>query len=138
MPNMVILSPDIVAFRLDRMRFEAAVEAHFGADAKLVPRADETSPYDVVAQITRPGQPFFQVFRFRKNDGLVTDGTPEQAVEVALWARSLLPDDPDGRIWMVDEGYNGHVELAPGMTAEAIRTSWVDHAESAPDDQPRG
>jgi hypothetical protein len=138
MPEMVILSPDVQTLDLDRARFETAVEEYFGTSAKFSHLTDAESPYDVVARIERPGEPSFQVFRFRTDAALATDGTPEQAAEVALWVRSLLQDDPGGRIWLVDEGYNGHVQLEPGMTAEAIRANWVDHAEIAPDDQPRG
>jgi hypothetical protein len=47
-----------------------------------------------------------------------TDGTGERVTEVALWIRSLLPNDPGVRIWLVDQGYNGYVELIPGMSGE--------------------
>jgi hypothetical protein len=59
-----------------------------------------------------------------------TDGTGERVTEVALWIRSLLPNDPGVRIWFVDQGYNGYVELIPGMSGEDIKSGWVDHAES--------
>lgn len=57
-----------------------------------------------------------------------TDGTPEQVAEVAIWARSLVPDDPGGRVWLVDQGYSGHVDLVPGMTADDVKTGWIDHS----------
>jgi hypothetical protein len=41
-----------------------------------------------------------------------------------------------GRVWAVDEAYNGHVELTPGMTADDIKAGWVDHAENPPEELP--
>jgi hypothetical protein len=37
------------------------------------------------------------------------------------------------RIWLVDEMYNGHAELVPGMTVEELDAAWVDHSEHPPD-----
>lgn len=34
------------------------------------------------------------------------------------------------RIWLVEQGYSGHAELIPGMTAEQLKAAWVDHSES--------
>jgi hypothetical protein len=134
MPNFIILSPDADGFDLSRQRFEESVVAAFGAEVtSLVQRAGDESSVDVAARIDRPDEPAFQIFHFRTRDGISTDGTAEQAIEVMLWARSVLPDNPPGRIWAVDEAYNGHVELNPGMTADDVRSGWVDHAESSPD-----
>ncbi len=55
------------------------------------------------------------------------EGTEDQEIEVALWVRSLLPEEPGGRIWMVDQGFSGHVELESGSTAGDLRAGWVDH-----------
>lgn len=130
MPNVVIGSPNSGVFDLDRRRFEEEVAARFGRHAVLVPSRNSESPVDVTAQVNRPSESEFQIFHFRKNDGISTDGTPEQALEVMRWIRSILPDDPGGAIWAIDEMYNGHVELRPNMSAEDIKTGWVDHAES--------
>lgn len=123
MPNMVVLSPDNV-FHLDRERFKSEALARFGEQIVLTEQ-------DTV-QIDRSTEPFFQIF-YLGEEAISTDGTPEQAAEVALWVRSLLPDDPGGRIWMVDQGYSGHVELAPGMTVDDIKTGWVEHDENSPE-----
>lgn len=134
MPNIIILSPDADGFDLTKEHFEKSVVDGFGAQVTaLVPRAGDESPVDVAARIDRPGEPAFQIFHFRTRDGISTDGTDEQAIEVMLWARSILPDDPGGRIWAVDEAYNGHVELSSGMTKEDIEAGWVDHAVNPPE-----
>ncbi|MGW6196961.1 hypothetical protein ACWF0M_12515 [Kribbella sp. NPDC055110] len=134
MPNIIILSPDSAAFDLAKERFEESVVAGFGSQAtSLVERAGDESPVDVAARIDRPDEPAFQIFHFRTRDGISTDGTADQAIEVMLWMRSVLPEDPGGRIWAVDEAYNGHVELTPGMTADDIKSGWVDHAENPPE-----
>jgi hypothetical protein len=134
MPNMIILSPDVDGFDLARESFEEAVVASFGAEVtSLVHRSGEESAVDVAARIDRPGEPAFQIFHFRTRDGISTDGTGDQAVEVMLWVRSVLPDDPGGRIWAVDEAYNGHVELIPGMSKEDVSSGWIDHATTPPE-----
>lgn len=130
MPNILIGSPTPGVFNLDRSEFEEAVTAKFGHEAALVASRDSESPVDVTAQVSRPSESEFQIFHFRKNDGISTDGTPEQALEVMQWIRSILPDDPGGAIWAIDEMYNGHVELSPNMSAEDIKSGWIDHAES--------
>lgn len=121
MPNMVVLSPDDV-LRLERERFRTEALAEFGSSTVVTEQ-------DTV-QINRPTEPFFQIF-YLGEEAVSTDGTPEQAIEVAMWVRSLLPDDPGGRIWMVDQGFSGHVELTPGMTADDVKANWVEHDPSA-------
>lgn len=121
------LSPDLV-FHVSRDVFEREVKLRFGDDVELIPSPDDF-PDDVTALVQRAGEPLFQVFHDRDGESMSTDGTDDQAAEVALWIRSLLPDDPLGRIWMTDEGLNGHVELVPGMTVEDLRSGWVDHED---------
>ncbi|WP_328990390.1 hypothetical protein OG394_29470 [Kribbella sp. NBC_01245] len=134
MPNIIILSPDADGFDLAKEHFETAVVDGFGAQVtSLVPEVPDESPVDIAARIDRPGEPAFQIFHFRARDGIYTDGTDEQAIEVMLWARSILPEEPGGRIWAVDEAYNGHVELRSGMTKEDIEAGWVDHADNPPE-----
>jgi hypothetical protein len=130
MHNVVIGSPTPGVFDVDRSRFEQAIICRFGAQAELVQSRDSESPIDVTAQVNRTGESDFQIFHFRKNDGISTDGTPEQALEVMRWIRSILPDDPGGAIWAIDEMYNGHVELNPNISEDDIKSGWVDHAES--------
>ena len=134
MPNMIIVSPDPVGFALDRCRFEEAAIDRFSDQVKVIPEPPGwKSPVDVTASISRQGEPEFQIFHFQNGDMISTDGTTEQAVEVALWVRSLLPDDPGVRIWFVDQGYTGHAELVPGMTEDDIKAGWVEHDEFPPE-----
>ncbi len=55
----------------------------------------------------------------------VESGDVEVADTVA-WIRSLLPDDFP-RVIACDGGWNGHVELTPGITAEQVMSGWIDH-----------
>lgn len=129
--QMVICSPD-QALQVEREVFEEQARARFPEGVVLA--IDDTArPMDVAVQIERAGEPEFQILRSREGEVIFTDGTPEQAAEVALWIRSLLPDDPGGRIWLVDEGYSGHVELVPGMTADDVKAGWVEHDDSSAD-----
>jgi hypothetical protein len=116
MPNMIVVSPDPAGFALGRQCFEEAVVDRFKDQVKLIPEP-----------------PGFQIFHFHDGDMISTDGTTEQAVEVALWVRSLLPDDLGVRVWFVDQGYTGHAELVPGMTEGDIKTGWVEHDEFPPE-----
>ncbi len=126
--QMAICSPDQV-FHIDRLGFEEGARARF-PDGVVVGIDDQERPMDVAVQIDRAGEPEYQILRSREGEVVFTDGTPEQAAEVALWIRSLLPDDPGGRIWMVDQGYSGHVELVPGMTVDDVKAGWVEHDNS--------
>jgi hypothetical protein len=134
MPNMDVVSPDPAGFALDRQCFEEAAVDKFIDQVRLIPEpANELSPVDVTASISRQGEPEFQIFHFQNGDMISTDGTTEQAVEVALWVRSLLPDDPGVRIGLVDEGYTGHVDLDPGMSEDDIKSGWEEHDEYSPE-----
>jgi hypothetical protein len=114
MPNVIVLSPEPDTFKIDRTRFEEAVVQQFGPAVKIIPESTgDQASIDVTARIDRPGEPWFQIFHFEAGDAISTDGTTEQAVEVMLWTRSLLPDNLDGPVWAIDEGYTGHVELFP-------------------------
>lgn len=129
MTNIKVLSPDD-ALHVDRAQFEREARAQFGPDATVLSIDDGRSGVQVTVQVKRPGESYFQIFY--SPDVIFTDGTAEQAAEVVLWARALQPDDPGGRIWMVDEGFTGHVELVPDMSPEMLRDGWVDHDEQPP------
>lgn len=126
--RMMVLSPDDV-FHVDRTTFETEARKKFGVGFV----EPEGVHMDVILRYDRPGESMFHIYHDRQGFSISTDGTPEQAAEIALWARSLVPEDPGGRIWLVDEMYNGHAELVPGMTAEELDAAWVDHTEQPPD-----
>jgi hypothetical protein len=130
---MIFLSPDDGVFHVDRETFERAAKARFDDAEVFDTEPDETDVSDVSVYLDPPGEPAFQIWHDEDGQTIRTDGTEEQAAEVAVWVRSLLPDDPGGRIWMCDQMFNGHVELAPGMTADDVKASWVDHSEVPPD-----
>jgi hypothetical protein len=126
--RMIVLSPDEV-FHVDRGTFESEARKQFGPGF-----IEPQDPYkDLTIRYDRPGESMFHIFHDRQGDTISTDGTPEQAAEVALWARSLVPDDPGGRIWLVDEMFNGHAELVPGMTVDELEAAWVDHGQHPPE-----
>lgn len=130
MSGATYLSPDQV-FHVEREVFEREARASFGPEADIRPQAPDRAPVEVTVQIERRDESFFQIFY--SPEVIWTDGTADQAAEVALWVRGLLPDDPGGRIWMTDEGFSGHVELVPDMTIEDLRSGWVDHEEEPPE-----
>lgn len=124
--NMVILSPDNV-FTVSREVFEREALRQFGPGIK----EDDTPEADVTLRYERDGEPMFHIVHSRKGWTISTDGTPEQAAEVAVWARSLVPEEPGGRIWMVDQGYTGHVELTAGIRPEDVQAGWIDHSDES-------
>lgn len=129
--EFMVLSPDGV-LHLSADDFVDAAQRRWPEHSTLR-RHDPEWASDLTIQIERPGEYLFQVFHDRKGEAIWTDGHEDQVPEVALWVRSLLPEDPGGRIWLIDEGFGGHVELVPGMTAQDIAEQWVDHAEHPPD-----
>jgi len=70
---------------------------------------------------------FFQIRLLHDGDALSTDGTPEQAAEVAVWAANSFPPVDEGEIWLTDQGYSGHAVLWPGMTVADVRRGWIEH-----------
>jgi hypothetical protein len=74
-----------------------------------------------------PGQTFFQIDYTKDHSAIHCDGTDEQNIEVALWVRSLIPDDFP-RVIVADGDFSCHVELVPGITEEQFRASVVDHS----------
>lgn len=59
--------------------------------------------------------------------------TEDDVAEPAAWIRSLLPDDPGGRIWIIRGDLACHAELPAGVTAEQIRTGWTYHEKPSTD-----
>lgn len=130
MSGNMVLSPDQV-FHLERDVFEREAVRHFGEAHARVYAGDEGSRVVASVYIDRPDETTFQVFY--APDAIWTDGTPEQSEEVAMWLCTLLPENPGGRIWLTDEGFSGHVELAPAMSVDDLRNGWVDHEEHPPE-----
>jgi aminoglycoside phosphotransferase (APT) family kinase protein len=56
-----------------------------------------------------------------------TDGTPDQAAEVAAWVAENFP--PDGvEVWLTDDAHTRHIVLTPGMTpADVVAAPWQPH-----------
>ena len=73
----------------------------------------------------------FSVRHFPNIRMVSTDGTPDQAAEVAAWVRQANPD-PDLVLWFVDDSFSGHTVLYPGITPEQVTANWVDHSEHDP------
>ena len=60
-----------------------------------------------------------------------TDGTLDQAAEVAAWVRRVNPD-PGLVLWFTDQSFSGHTVLRPGIAPEQVTANWVDHSEHDP------
>ena len=86
---------------------------------------------DVGAQITPVGRPSFTIDHLPNNRVVTSDGGPFVSAEVAAWVREVHPD-PDLALWLVDDMFNGHVVLHPGITTDEIHAGWVDHREHDP------
>jgi len=122
---MIILSPDD-AYNVDRKTFEREAHVHFGANAEVY-ATDDSSVSDAAVFIDRPDGSPFHVWHSLKCDSIWTDGgNKSQITDVAIWARSLVPDDPGGRVWLVDPDMDARVELVPRMTADDVWTGWAE------------
>ena len=121
--RMIIIAPEPQDFIVTLDQFREA-STFWGPHAALVGGASDDDPVDANIQVDRPGEPFFQIFHFNNNAMLSTDGTEEQAAEVAAWAANTFPKAGPGELWMTDQGYTGHTVLTPGMKAADIWKGW--------------
>ena len=124
--RMIIIAQEPTDFTVTLDQFRQA-STFWGPHASLVGGVSETDPVDANIQVERPGEPFFQIFHFTSNAMLSTDGTEEQAAEVAAWAVNTFPKTGPGELWMTDRGYSGHSVLTPGITATDVWKGWQEH-----------
>ena len=124
--RLIVTAPEPKDFTVTIEQFRAASQ-HWAPHASVGSGVVDDGPVDANILIERPGEPRFRIFHFRNNDMLSTDGTPEQAAEVAVWAVDSFPKTGDGELWLVDQGYNGHSVLTPGMSAADVWASWLAH-----------
>lgn len=130
--NWMILSPDGGSLPVSTEGFLAAAADRWGTSAQLFTETGSDRDVDATVMVPSPGEHGFAVRHFRTGELISTDGYFEQAAEVAAWIRSLLPEATDVPVWLVDAAYEGHVFLTPGISAEQVRQSWVEHGEDDP------
>jgi hypothetical protein len=126
--DAIIIAPESTDFVITLERFRESI-ADWQPYAHLAGPISDDDPIDANIQVTRPDEPFFQIFHYRNGDMLSTDGTEQQAAEVAAWAVNRFPKTGPGELWMTDQGYTGHAVLHPGMTATDIWPAWQDHSQ---------
>lgn len=124
--DAIVMAPETSAFIVTLEQFRAAA-VQWGPFARLAGPVSETDPIDANIQVERPGESFFQIFHFRDGDMISTDGTEDQAAEVAAWAINSFPKTGPGDVWMTDQAYTGHAVLIPGMSAVDVRSNWQNH-----------
>ncbi|GLY31899.1 hypothetical protein [Kineosporia sp. NBRC 101731] len=121
--SWIVTSPEPGSFQVTLEQFRSAI-SYWGPDATLsVPPDDHGT--DAYLDVNRPGQPGFLVIHYRRDDMLSTDGTQEQAAEFAVWAMQAF--SATGELWLVDQGYSGHVVLTPDMTPADVMNGWQEH-----------
>jgi hypothetical protein len=123
---MMVMAPEPKDFVVTLEQFRAAIP-HWQPHAEPSGPISQERPVDALIKITRPNEPFFQIFHYRDGDMLSTDGTPEQAAEVAVWAANTFPKTGEGELWIVDEEYTGHTVLTPGMNPADVWANWQTH-----------
>ena len=75
-----------------------------------------------LVQVESQDEPSFSINHFSDNQMVSTDGTPDQAAEVAAWVRRVNPD-PGLVLWFTDQSFSGHTVLRPGIdTRGAVLT----------------
>ena len=124
--RMIVMAPEADDFIVPLDRFVAAA-GHWAPYAQVRDESTLDGPSDATIWIERPGDTFFQIVHFRNERMISTDGTPEQAAEVAVWAADTFPMTADGELWFVDQGYSGHVVLRPGMSPRDVLDGWQPH-----------
>ena len=66
------------------------------------------------------------ISHFSSETSVGVESGDAQVADAVAWLRSLLPPDFP-RVIACDGGWNGHVDLAPGITAEQVMSGWIDH-----------
>ena len=110
---------------VDGPKLVAAMVERFGSRAH-VESSPPDWPTDVSIHVALDGDSL-SVLHFADNRsvGFESGGLPIR--EAVAWYRSLLPADFP-RVIAFDPGWNGHVDLHHGITAQEIADRWVDHA----------
>lgn len=121
---LLVMAPEPKDFVITLEQFRAALD-YWQPHAHLINPLSDT--VDAGIEVDRPDQPAFQILHSRNADVLFSDGTPDQAIEVAVWAINTFPKTGQGEVWLVDEGYTGHTVLTPGMSADDVKTGWQEH-----------
>jgi hypothetical protein len=124
--RMIVIAREPGDFTVSLERFRRSA-AQWQPHASLVDGVSDDDPVDAAIQVERPGERFFQIFHFRDGTMLSTDGDDDQAAEVAAWAVNTFPVTGDGELWMVDQGYSGHIVLPPGMSSAEVWPGWRQH-----------
>jgi hypothetical protein len=125
--DAIITAPQPTDFVITLERFREAI-TDWQPYAHLAGPISDDDPIDANIQVKRPDEPLFQIFHYRGGEMLSTDGTEQQAAEVAAWAVNTFPKTGPGELWMTDQGYTGHTVLKPGMSAADIWKGWQDHS----------
>ncbi len=121
----MVVSPDSEPLGLTADEFARAVSEHWPGVSRTA-TASASMLYS--AEITPPDQTSYHLNLHSTGTGIGTDGTRDQAFEVAAWVRSVLPTSRfPGRLWLIDEGYGGHVDIDDGATADDLKAGWIDH-----------
>lgn len=106
----------------DSRALAQAVESVFGpASAQIVEKVTSSSEFDV--KISPVSEPTFTLVMLPGFDGLSLDGLPDQNVRVAAAIRGTMSREYARTILLDVDAYQ-YVDLAWGITAEGIKSSW--------------
>ena len=83
--RLIVIAPEPKNFHVTLEQFRAA-SIHGQPYSRLAGPVDDSDPIDANIHVERPGEYFFQIFHFHDGDMISTDGSREQAAEVAVWA----------------------------------------------------
>jgi hypothetical protein len=127
-----IWSPDgSGVFCLDREELMAAAQARWG-DAVTMYVAPVV--WSLSVDVRQPGGQDFEIYlAWDRQSVSLAMLTEDDLAEPAAWIRSLLPEDPGGRIWIIRGDLACHADLPAGITADQIRKSWIYHENPTTD-----
>lgn len=106
------ISPDVFASRLRERWPESSVQLHEDSEFTALSFTVVVADQEVSGRLSRSG---------RALD--LDEQELELLAELALWFRDEVPHDQD--LIFLDEGYNGHVSLRPGMTVEQLVSQYL-------------
>jgi hypothetical protein len=120
----MIVSPSGESLPVELDQLVDAAQRRWPGMVRQAPDPDDGAP--LTLEVQPEGEPFFQVIALGPVRQVATDGTWEQALEVAALTTSLIPPEAfDSEWWFTSEDLTGHTVLRAGMTSDAIAQGWT-------------
>ena len=122
--KLIVMAPSGAPL-LDGEALIGAARERFGERTRVQPSPSDWDT-DFHIYVTLDGETL-TISHYPDGTSMGVESGDAEVADAVAWLRSLLPPDFP-RVIACDGGWNGHVELAPGITADQVMANWVDHS----------